>query len=562
MGRKRLFGPAVRGPLEITRTNGRWRAQIGPYDVQPTEEDGRLAFALPQEQGSFAGRLAKDGTLIRGYWTQPPTVNSGTVMSPVVLPARAKDRWVGEVVPMDDEWTVYLAVAPQPDGSLGAFLRNPDRNIGMFWPLEGIELQGDRLSLACKPPCQGNRRFAGTFDAERRRISIDFPSRGGTYDLLPAGDEEVPGFYARGKNAPPWRYAPPIPGDDGWRIGTLAEVGMASEPLAELVRTISQPPASIHDPDIHAVLIARHGKLVFEEYFHGYHRHKPHDTRSATKGIAAVLVGAAIEKGPKLAVSDHVYDLIYGGNLPSGLDPRKAEMTVEHLLTMASGYDCNDWADSPRPGSEDGLYDQPERDFYRFTLQLPMESKPGDRPAYCSVNPNLLGAVLRAATGKAVTELFDELLAAPLQMGRYHLGPQPTGEPYLGGGMFLLARDFMKFGQLLLDGGRWNGKRIVGEEFARRAGSSLVTLRDQPETMHYGYLWWTIDYDVGGKKVHAYFASGNGGQEVVVVPELDLVIATYGGSYNDRGGWVMIKDYIPRFVLPAVKNAAPASAGR
>jgi CubicO group peptidase (beta-lactamase class C family) len=68
----------------------------------------------------------------------------------------------------------------------------------------------------------------------------------------------------------------------------------------------------------------------------------------------------------------------------------------------------------------------------------------------------------------------------------------------------------------------------------------------------YGYLWWTTEYQHRGRTVHAYFASGNGGQEVVVIPALDLVVATYGGSYGDRGGWVMIREYIPSFILPAL----------
>jgi CubicO group peptidase (beta-lactamase class C family) len=196
--------------------------------------------------------------------------------------------------------------------------------------------------------------------------------------------------------------------------------------------------------------------------------------------------------------------------------------------------------------------EQPDRDYYRYTLHLPMEYKPGTQAAYCSVNANLLGAVLTAATGEPVSDLFERLVAEPLHITRYSLGPQPTGEIYLAGGMFLLPRDFMKFGQLMLSGGVWNGKRIVSEDYARRAGTPHVTLRDQRWGMRFGYLWWTTDYEYKGKKVHAYFASGNGGQEVVVIPELDLVIGSYGGSYNAHGGWALIRDYIPKYILPAL----------
>jgi CubicO group peptidase (beta-lactamase class C family) len=294
---------------------------------------------------------------------------------------------------------------------------------------------------------------------------------------------------------------------------------------------------------------------VFEQYFHGFHKDIPHDTRSASKIIAATLVGAAIERGEKLGTSTRVYDLLYHGAPPADMDPRKRDMTVEHLLTMSSGYDCDDWA-GDRPGSEDKLLDdRPDSDFYRYTLQLPMELKPGEQAIYCSVNPNLLGAVLTAATGKPVLELFQDWIAGPLQFGNYDLNLQPTGEPYLGGGAKILPRDFMKFGQMMLDGGVWNGKRILGEDYARKAGSPLMQLRGENVKKygyHYGYLWWTVDYQYKGKTISTYFAGGNGGQNVLVIPALDMVVACYGGNYGDSSGWTMMREYIAKYILPAL----------
>jgi CubicO group peptidase (beta-lactamase class C family) len=556
-GTRRDFGPAVRGTLDIARSDGSWRAQIAQYDQKVVAQNDRLSFELPAAQGSFVGRLGRDN-LIRGHWIQPPTVNDGgNFNSPVILRPTGKDRWCGEVSPLEDEWTVYLVVSRKPDGTLGAFIRNPDRNIGVFWDVDRVDQEGNRIKLIGKFHGRGAERVfgEGTYNPKDNRISIYFPDRGGTYDFAPTADDPTPGFYARGKNPRPYEYRPPASDNDGWKVGTLEEVGMVSEPIAELVRTISVPATSVHDDDIHGFLVARHGKLVAEEYFHGFYRLKPHDTRSASKSVTATLVGAAIQNGAKLDPSTSVYDLLYKSKLPQDIDPRKKEMTVEHLLTMSSGYDCDDNADSPRPGSEDTLTDeQPDRDYYRYTLQLPMELKPGQQAVYCSINANLLGAVLRAATQRPVQELFQDLIAEPLQIQRYYLNPQPTGEPYLGGGMHFFPRDFMKFGQLMLDGGVWNGKRILSKEYALRASSSLVTLRGQSERMKYGYLWWTIEYPYKGRTVRAYFASGNGGQEVLVVPELDMVIACYGGSYADRGGWVMIREYIPKYILPALKD--------
>jgi len=248
---------------------------------------------------------------------------------------------------------------------------------------------------------------------------------------------------------------------------------------------------------------------------------------------------------------------LYSGKIPSDFDPRKKEMTVRHLLTMSSGFDCNDWADSQRPGSEDSLEEQRDRglrDYYDWTLRLPMDSRPGEKPAYCSVTANLLGAVLRSATHKPVQELFQDLVAEPLEMHRYYLGPQPTGEPYLAGAMYFLPRDFLKFPQLMLNGGVWNGRRILSKEFAERAGSPLVKIAGQYPGMGYGYLWWTLEYPYHGRTIKGYFASGNGGQEAVAIPELDLVIVVTGGNYNDRAGWSMVREYIPKYILAAVKD--------
>jgi len=481
-----------------------------------TVKDGRVSLALPGEQGWFEGRLEKDLSWIRGHWIQPPTVNSGKKFgSPVVLRLIGKNRWQGEVVPLKDEFTLFLVLTRRPDGSLGAVIRNPDRNIGINWQVDRMEQEGIRLKLIGKTSPQGaagvwpirdkelERIVAeGIYHSETNRISLYF-DRGGTYDFTPAG--ATSNFYARGKDPAPYQYQAPIADDDGWAVGTLQEVGMSPESIGELVRYISAPFTSLEDPYLHGILVARHGKLVLEEYFYGFHRKKPHDTRSASKSLTSTLVGAAILNGAKLSPSSKVYDLFYKGALPSDLDPRKKEMTVEHLLNMSSGYDCDDRVFPPRPGNEDTMLDL-NTDYYQHTLRLPMDGKPGSRIAYCSIDPNLLGGVLTAATGQPLADLFQDLIAEPLQMKRYYLYLQPTGEPYMGGSIQWIPRDFMKLGQLMLNNGVWNGKRIVSKEWARRASTPTVKIKTRGSTScvegstptlclrHYGYLWWHYDF--------------------------------------------------------------------
>jgi CubicO group peptidase (beta-lactamase class C family) len=572
----RDFGPAVAGTLDVMQIDGGWRAVIAQYDLPVNVKDGRISLVLPGEQGWFDGRLTKDGSTILGHWTQPPTVNSGKKFgSPVVLRSIGKNRWQGEVVPLKDEFTLFLVLTRRPDGSLGAVIRNPDRNIGINWRVDRLEQDGNRLKLIGKISPEGaagvwpirdkeqERIVAeGVYHAANNRVSLYF-DRGGTYDFAPAGPDS--NFYARGKDPAPYQYKAPIADNDGWTVGTLKEVGMTPESIGDLVRTVSAPFTSLEEPYLHGILVARHGKLVLEEYFHGFHRHKPHDTRSASKSLTSTLVGAAILNGAKLDPSTKVYDLLYKGALPTDLDPRKKEMSVEHLLNMASGYDCDDRVYPPRPGNEDTMLAL-NTDYYQHTLKLPMDGQPGSRIAYCSIDPNLLGAVLSAASGKPLADLFQDLIAGPLQMKHYYFYLQPTGEPYMGGSIQWIPRDFMKLGQLMLNDGVWNGKRVVSKEWARRASTPMVKIKTRGATScvegstptlclrQYGYLWWHYDFPYRGRTVHAYYAGGNGGQTVVVIPELDMVLSTWAGNYASLVGLKIQEELIPKYILPAIKD--------
>jgi len=300
---------------------------------------------------------------------------------------------------------------------------------------------------------------------------------------------------------------------------------------------------------MHGLLIARHGKLVLEEYFHGQHRDKLHETRSATKSITATLTGAAMYAGVPLRLSSRVYEVM---NFPAD-DPRKRAMTLENLLTMSSGYDCDD-TDPKAPGNEEVMNDQEqEPDYYRYTLKVPMKYQPGEKSVYCSSNPNLaLGMVGRAA-GEWPPDLFDRLLARPMQIDRYAWPLDPAGNPYGAGIVQILPRDFMKFGQLMLNGGTWHGRRLLSRDFVARASSKLYHNRN----VTYGYLWWSIDYPYKDRVVHTFYAAGAGGQLVYVIPELDLVVTHVAGNYTlplknlsdtDR-------EFVPRFILPAVREA-------
>jgi CubicO group peptidase (beta-lactamase class C family) len=547
---KRWFGPFARGPLVILRTGTSYTAEIVGRTVPVRVDKDELSFDLPNGQGSFRGKPRAGGAIL-GHWYPPESMIQGSrYASPVQLKPDGPDRWSGQVIPFEDTFTLYLLVQKRPDGSLSALLRNPERDFGAWLGVERIVREGNAVKLMGKRAGQKEERelAGGTYDAEAQVITLAFPYRGGTYDFY--RDDEQSDFYPRGKNPGRYAYRPPLARDDGWPTGTLDEAGLDRAGIEKLIQMIVDTPMdSVDSPQVHGILIARHGKLVLEEYFHGEHRDKLHETRSAAKSLTATIVGAALQAGEPLKLSTPVYETMMGGALPPDLDPRKRAMTLENLLTMSSGYFCDD-TNPEAPGNEDAMLDQSEeRDFYRYTLKVPMESAPGEKAVYCSINPNLALGVVGRATGESPLDLFDRLLGGPLKIHRYGWPTDGAGHPYGGGGAQFLPRDFMKLGQLMLNRGTWQGQKLLSPEFVAKASAPLYPLRG----LTYGYLWWGIDYPYKDRTVHAFFAGGAGGQIVMVIPELDLVATAYGGNYSSRGTHNFQREYVPKYILPAVR---------
>ena len=202
-------------------------------------------------------------------------------------------------------------------------------------------------------------------------LRIAFPEHGGSYDFHRDGEHSE--LYPRGQRAERSGYQPPPAQDDGWRTGTLDEVGLSRGGLEAFLQTLlDMPIESVHTPQVEGVLIARHGKLVLEEYFHGESRDRLHDTRSAAKSLTATIAGAAIAAGAPLALTTPVYAAMNGGQTPAGLEPRKRAMTLEHLLMMRSGFFCDD-GNPDAPGNEEVISEQTaEPDYYRYSLNVPM----------------------------------------------------------------------------------------------------------------------------------------------------------------------------------------------
>jgi CubicO group peptidase (beta-lactamase class C family) len=366
-------------------------------------------------------------------------------------------------------------------------------------------------------------------------------------------DSEESGFYPRGKHPARYVYHPPLALDDGWPVSTLDAVGVDRPTIEKLVQRIIDMPMEPPDmPQFHGLIIARHGKLVLEEYFHEQDRDDRHTLRSAGKSLTSIVVGAAIHGGVPLELTSPVYSVMNGGSFPAGLEPQKRAMTLEHLLTMSGGFFCDDSNDDA-PGNEDKMWDQTEEpDFYRYTMKVPLATPPGENSVYCSAMPNLaLGMVGRAAHESPVS-VFDRLVGGPMKIRRYEWGTDHAGNPYGGGSVLLLLRDFAKLGQLMLNGGTWNGRRILSKDFVARATSPQYHLRK----ITYGYLWWIEDFPYKDRTVRVFAARGAGGQLVTVVPELDLVVASFSGNFSNRKAMFLpAYNITANTIVPATREA-------
>lgn len=570
---ERTYAPALRGDLIVTQSGDAWRGSIGGATAEARAENGivRLSFG---NHGAFRGRV--QNRALNGVWIQPssdaeerddPTATSQSFASPLTLRADGAGRWLGLVRPLDGRFTLYLRVFRDTDGNLIGAFRNQEINSNGRASHFRVSEEGDAISFVARFDDGREVRHTATRLRNPDRIRIFWPDVGSDLELRRPGAGESVRYVPRGNVGESYTYRRPPQLRDGWRTARAESVGMSEGPLTRMIGAIAEGDPSIRRPNlIHSVLVAHRGRLVLEEYFHGYTRDTPHDIRSAGKTFASIMLGAAMESGAPINPDTRVYDLMAGLGPFENPDPRKARMTMAHLLTHTSGLACND-NDENSPGNEGRLWNQANPNYWQYTLNLPQAFEPGERYAYCSANLNLVGGALNAATGESLPELFDRTIARPLQFGRYFWNVMPNNEGYLGGGAYLLPRDLLKVGQMYLDGGVWRGRRIVSRQWVERSTSPRIEVT--PETTGLteeefgnfygrgvdGYAWHRNGVRVGDRVVEEYEANGNGGQLLIVVPEYDLVVVFTGGNYMQGGIWSRWRDtFVGGVIIPAIED--------
>jgi len=327
----------------------------------------------------------------------------------------------------------------------------------------------------------------------------------------------------------------PVARDDGWPVASVNEDRLIDR--AALCRMADRLVAS--DANIHAVLVARGGKLAFERYFKGsdeiYRRRLEsvtfdadtlHNVKSVSKSVASLAVGIAIDRGLIRSVNEPIFNFF--PELSDLRSPEKDRIQLVHALTMSMGLK---WVEAI-PSNEDNNDEvrmHMASDQCRYVLGLPVTAPAGQEFFYNTGALALVSAIIRKATGRPLDEFARESLFEPLGITRVEWA-RYKGDTDAGGGLRLRPRDMAKFGQLVLAGGRWNDRQIVPKAWIET--STALKLR-ATNARSYGYLWWLGRSPLDGREVHWIGALGRGGQAMRIVPELDLVVMVTAGYYQD-----------------------------
>jgi CubicO group peptidase (beta-lactamase class C family) len=336
---------------------------------------------------------------------------------------------------------------------------------------------------------------------------------------------------------PNYTYSIPESEQSEFVVSSLEAEGMDEALIIQMTNLIIREEYKRID----GLLILRNNKLIYENYFHGYSKDIRHNIYSASKSITSILIGIAIEKGFNNSVNTPVTQLLPEYDSFKNPDPRKDEITVEHLLNMSAGLDCEDWYQH----TEEQM--QQSNDWVKFTFDLPMINDPGTHGSYCTGCPVTLGRIIENGSGLSLEEFANKYLFKPMNITSYKWHIMPDGKASGGGLFFLKPRDMAKIGLLMLNGGIYNGEQLVSEEWIKQSSQNKIKLLGPFDG--YGYLWWKQAFT---NNIETFFADGNGGQHIFIVPSKELVIIFTGGNQNTGVGLQNFQ-IVNNYILTAIK---------
>jgi CubicO group peptidase (beta-lactamase class C family) len=289
----------------------------------------------------------------------------------------------------------------------------------------------------------------------------------------------------------------------------------------------------IEQHNIHSVLVMHRGNLISEQYYRGtdqpmgdlrkqerqFTSNDLHDMRSISKTMIGLAIGIAIDEGKISSVKMPI---------KQSIEP-KSELLLEHLLSMSSGLQWNESV-----GTYGTLANDETHLYFRFwrtryVLGKKQLHEPGAVFNYNGGNTQVMADLLTKQTGVSFDQYIAEKLFKPLNITNYEWRTDMLFRPVSFAGLRLTPKDLLKIGQLMLNGGVWEGRQIISKEWVEESFKPRVTVDAE---RRYGYQWWLGNVKVKQRE-HAFAAAvGNGGQRLFVAPSLDLTVVITAGQYN------------------------------
>ena len=303
---------------------------------------------------------------------------------------------------------------------------------------------------------------------------------------------------------------------------------------------------------IQAVVVYQKGEILVEEYYNGMTKDGIHDARSVGKSITSALLGIAIDEGHIESLDLPLSDFFNLEEYENYSD-QKAQITLRDLVTMSSNFDGND-DDPESPGNEENMYDKPN--WVQWALNLPLDStrKSGESWAYFTAGTILIGDILNRAVPNGLEQYSKEKLFDPLGNQNYSWSFTPQEVPSTAGNFRTTALGFADFGQMYLNRGNWKGQRIISEQWIKESLTPHIKTSYDPRS--YGYFWWTKDLSFDDAIYHMAYCSGNGGNKIYLIKELDAVIVILASAYGTNYMHRQAREITQQFLLPIIRNAA------
>jgi len=361
-------------------------------------------------------------------------------------------------------------------------------------------------------------------------------------------------------NVKTYQYTVPEKTNDGWETTSLSSENLDANLIKELFERISDNTYK----NINSVLIVKNGRLVVEEYFprqdvlgdkrgRAIMRVSPKQLYSATKSVTSILIGLAIERHLIRGVDEKI-STFFPEYADIFADSNKDAIRLKHFLSMTAGLSWDEWTYPYADARNDALRALLSPDPIRYILERPLVATPGVQFTYDTGISVTLGQIIHKVSGMPSDKFAERYLFEPLGISDYYWAKLPDDIVDTGGGLFLRPRDMAKIGFLFLNGGRWQGKQIISEEWVKESTRNYIDAGQIPAWVQangYGYQWWLGSFKVGDRVVESYGTRGRAGQFILVFPEQQIVAVFTG--LNDNILMNQPLDMVQRYILPAAK---------